>query len=576
MHADNTNYTVIKNGVAVVSGTGPAIRVDNNQLVIRDGPQETRPLCLTRAEAARKLRHIVVCGHAGGFVTFDALRWLRDTGVAFSQLDWDGALIIASGPRGRDQPALRRAQALVCSGAVPKAAVAITREILRVKLCGQAEVARLMGSTEASAAIGSLVETIADETDGRKVLHVESRAAAIYWQLWENVPVRFARRNPQRLSLNGQWRPGRHESWLTFGPRSSLLTGKPYHASTPGNALLNYLYGVLAGEMTIALLAVGLDPGIGMFHSDIDRRASLALDAIEAVRPYVDYWLLAFLASAAFANRDFNELPAGEVRLSHPLNSHLACTAALWRKVCEPVADWLAQSFARSARSGAVLVANGSPSQHLPTLSRDKKGPLAPPTLRLPTFRTPGRGHQPVSLQAGLSENPVPRTCYECGKALSSTRRRFCSETCAVAFHLGETAEQAAALSSPSSAVAPSKISASKHGDADKSRRHLALRRAWIAEHASPAGFTLNGERNTWPKASGAGIDKLREWYVVTVSPLLVGRSLAEICDATELSYRSAILIRKGHVPHPRHYQNLAALVGVELPRKLDVALAAD
>jgi hypothetical protein len=144
MHADDTNYTVVKNGVVAVSGTGPAIRVDGNQLVIRDGPQETPPLCLTRAQASRRLHHVVVCGHAGGFITFDALRWLRDIGVAFSQLDWDGAIIIASGPRGPDRPALRRAQALLCSGVIPKATVAITREILRVKLKGQAEVARLI------------------------------------------------------------------------------------------------------------------------------------------------------------------------------------------------------------------------------------------------------------------------------------------------------------------------------------------------------------------------------------------------------------------------------------------------
>ena len=80
MWANDTNYTVIKNGIVVVSGTGPAIRVDGNRLIIRDGPQETSPLVLTRAEATRKLRHVVVCGHAGGFVTFEALRWLRDTG----------------------------------------------------------------------------------------------------------------------------------------------------------------------------------------------------------------------------------------------------------------------------------------------------------------------------------------------------------------------------------------------------------------------------------------------------------------------------------------------------------------
>src|SRR5580704_779773 len=170
MHADDTNYTVIKNGVVAVSGTGPAIRVDGNQLVIRDGPQETPPLVLTRAQASRRLHHVVVCGHAGGFVTFDALRWLRDTGVAFTQLDWDGSIIIASGPRGPDRPALRRTQALVCSGVIPKAAVAITREILRAKLSGQAAVAALMGSADASAKIGKLAVGIAHEKDGSKLL----------------------------------------------------------------------------------------------------------------------------------------------------------------------------------------------------------------------------------------------------------------------------------------------------------------------------------------------------------------------------------------------------------------------
>ena len=240
MHADDTNYTVIKNGVVVVSGTGPAIRVEGNRLVIRDGPQETKPLVLTRAGATRKLRHVIVCGHAGGFITFDALRWLRDTGVAFSQLDWDGSVIVATGPRGPDRPALRRAQVLVCSGAIPKTA--------------RPSLERSSGEIERSSrrcgrnGIGGCehrdrqprVRTLC-ETDGSKLLSVEARAAAIYWKLWRDLPVRFARSNPHRLGPNGRWRPGRSELWLTFGPRASVLTGGPFRATTPGNALLNYL-----------------------------------------------------------------------------------------------------------------------------------------------------------------------------------------------------------------------------------------------------------------------------------------------------------------------------------------------
>jgi CRISPR-associated endonuclease Cas1 len=435
MHADDTNYTVIKNGVVVVSGTGPAIRVDGNRLVIRDGPQETRPLALTRAEASRKLQHVIVCGHAGGFITFDALRWLHDTGVAFSQLDWDGAIIIASGPRGPDRPALRRAQTLVCSGVAPRTTVAITREILRVKLQGQAEVARLMGSTDTSAAINELAGAIVRETDGGKMLSAEARAASIYWKLWKDVPVRFARRNPQRLGRNGRWRPGRSDRWLTFGPRASLLTGKPFRATTPGNALLNYLYALLEAKMIVALLAVGLDPAIGMFHADIDGRSSLALDAIEAVRPHVDHWLLAYLASSAFANRDFTELSDGEVRLSHPLNSHLAHTAALWRKVCWPVADWLARSFSHGAGAGAMLTDDRKTIMQQPLPPKQlERGWKLDPVPPLPAFSGPARGRRPTPLQGALKDNPGPLACWECGKALVGKRHMFCSHECAKVF----------------------------------------------------------------------------------------------------------------------------------------------
>ena len=369
---------------------------------------------------------------------------MRDTDVAFSQLDWDGTVVIASGPRGSDQPALRRAQALVCSGVEPQAAVAITREILLVKLRGQAEVAQLMGSADASAAIVSLAAGIECETDEAKVLSAEAPAALIYWKLWANVPVGFARRNPKRLGPTGRWRPGRPDPWLTFGPRASQLTGKPLRATTPGNSLVNLLYALLASEMSVALHAVGLDPGIGLFHADVDGRSSLALDAIEAVRPYVDCWLAGYLAASVFANRDFTELSDGEVRIAPPLNSHLAHTVALWRKACEPVAHWLAQAFGRVGTLTDMRAAYAGPAPNValeppPPAGRRSRAkpasqhrrpvipPLAPP---LPAFIGPARRHPSsasagVRLRGGLRDDPVPRMCWECGRALPAERRAF-------------------------------------------------------------------------------------------------------------------------------------------------------
>jgi hypothetical protein len=186
-----------------------------------------------------------------------------------------------------------------------------------------------------------------------------------------------------------------------------------------------------------ALLAAGLDPGIGMFHTDIDGRSSLALDAIEAARPRVDYWLLGYLASSAFANRDFTELSDGEVRLTHPLNSHLAYTAAQWRKVCQPIADWLAQSFFRAAGLGAVVTVDDcmiQVPQTIPPKPLEQGRKLDPLTPAVQTLIGPGRGYWPMPLRGRRRDDPVPLMCWECGKALVGRRLRFCSSDRVTAF----------------------------------------------------------------------------------------------------------------------------------------------
>jgi hypothetical protein len=214
--------------------------------------------------------------------------------------------------------------------------------ILRVKLKGQAEVARLLGSDETASLIGRLAGEIAGAGDGAQILAIEATAAVAYWALWRDLPVQFARQSEVP------------EHSRTFGPRRSPLTQKPFRGATPGNALLNYLYRAAESEMTIALLGVGLDPGIAIFHLDRDRRSSLALDAIEAIRPYVDCWLAAWLADSRFAKRDFVELPDGEIRITRPLTSHLAMSGPIWRRAATAVSDWLAQSFGRVVGAGGV------------------------------------------------------------------------------------------------------------------------------------------------------------------------------------------------------------------------------
>src|SRR5439155_20575633 len=112
-------------------------------LVIWDGAYgQSAELRFRRADCP--IKRIVVT-RPDGMISFAAIKWLHGVGAGLVQLDWNGTVLLATVPAGTDQPALRRAQALAAG---TKIGHAITREILRGKLYGQAAVARLLGSAE--------------------------------------------------------------------------------------------------------------------------------------------------------------------------------------------------------------------------------------------------------------------------------------------------------------------------------------------------------------------------------------------------------------------------------------------
>lgn len=71
--------------------------------------------------------------------------------------------------------------------------------------------------------------------------------------------------------------------------------------------MLNYLYAILESEARLAASELGLDPGIGMLHSDTRTRDSLACDLMEPIRPQVDAFLLDWLRRAPLQREWFFE-----------------------------------------------------------------------------------------------------------------------------------------------------------------------------------------------------------------------------------------------------------------------------
>ena len=85
----------------------------------------------------------------------------------------------------------------------------------------------------------------------------------------------------------------------------------------PVNAMLSLFYTVLARDYSSALEGVGLDPYVGFLHSDRPGRRSLALDAMEELRPvFVDRFVVTAVNNRVVSRKSFEIRETGEVLLS--------------------------------------------------------------------------------------------------------------------------------------------------------------------------------------------------------------------------------------------------------------------
>ena len=83
------------------------------------------------------------------------------------------------------------------------------------------------------------------------------------------------------------------------------------------NALLSFLYTLLAHDVSAALEGVGLDPSTGFFHKDRPGRASLTLDLMEEFRSYlVDRLVLSLINRKQIKPNGFITTESGAVTMN--------------------------------------------------------------------------------------------------------------------------------------------------------------------------------------------------------------------------------------------------------------------
>ena len=369
-----------RRGVLTLTGCGIKIRMQAGHLELEDGIGPGRRT-IRLARIGHNLKRLV-CISEDGFATLAALKWISDVGASFVMLNRNGKLLFVTGPNAPSDVRLRRAQATAHTSG---AALTIARELIDQKLAGQEHVARHKLTAPACAEkIHCYRSQLAEPDDLGRVRLIESRAAAVYWSSYRNVPIIFAIKDQARVPAH----------WKVFGTRVSPLTGSPRLAVNPANAILNYLYSLLESEARLAAVSLGLDAGWGFLHVDTKARDSVACDLMEAVRPQVDAYLLDWILREPLKRQWFFEMPDGNCRLAASFTPQLSETIPMWARAVAPIAEWVAHELWKTISKPGVLFATRLTQNN----KREAKG-IAP---RLPGTIT----HHP------------PHVCTDCGQSI--------------------------------------------------------------------------------------------------------------------------------------------------------------
>lgn len=142
---------------------------------------------------------------------------------------------------------------------------------------------------DASEKIGKIIERIPRMTSTDEVRGLEGQAAAEYFRVFDHLIIE---QKEDFIFTDRNRRPPLDEV----------------------NALLSFVYTLLAHDVRSALETVGLDPAVGFLHRDRPGRPGLALDLMEEFRPVIaDRLVLSLINRRQLAKKDFTKAANGAV-----------------------------------------------------------------------------------------------------------------------------------------------------------------------------------------------------------------------------------------------------------------------
>jgi len=309
--------------VLVLEGYDARMYVERGHLVTRDGFANEGKIRETRFPRGRCSVERIVIRAPGGTVSMEAIDWCARMGIAVSFVASDSTLLNCLIPDAPHDGPVKRAQAV---SAVTDDAVNLARYLLGEKLDSQISaierdfprlgIVNVSGKSTATSEIHACKASLMETTTLVDFLALEGRAAQVYWSLLVESPLPWRPWALKRIPAH----------WAAISPRTSGRRERVRDATDPFNAVLNYCYTLLEVETRFACEATGLDPDLGLLHTDDRLRESFIYDLLEPLRSKADVWALELLHKEKLHPAMFHELGDGIVRLDPDLTGLLAST----------------------------------------------------------------------------------------------------------------------------------------------------------------------------------------------------------------------------------------------------------
>jgi CRISPR-associated protein Cas1 len=183
-----------------------------------------------------------------------------------------------------EEEATRMIAAHLVSGKLANCRVVVNRTIRDHG--GKVDAAELRGASDS---IGRILDRLPEARTAEEVRGCEGQAAAEYFRVFNHLIV------------------DQKEDFVFTGRNRRPPLDEV-------NALLSFVYTLLAHDVRSALETVGLDPAVGFLHRDRPGRPGLALDIMEEFRPVIaDRLALSLINRRQVAGRGFKKAAGGAV-----------------------------------------------------------------------------------------------------------------------------------------------------------------------------------------------------------------------------------------------------------------------